>query len=171
MLYNRSTLCVISHKVRNLKVRHMSVTKLTTIQSIKLKFLVEHRWLSTLPRMNVQNGRRLMSRCAAPLSSCLILPSSRFVISISHASQFGIMLKYYIPIKISVSLVCVSNLMTLIAPKKFNGPISTYHGCVHVAFCYFNELLPLAAIASVVKIKELEQQNTAFILLALYGLL
>lgn len=62
------------------------------------------------------------------------------------------------------------DLMTLIAPRMFDGPMSTYLGRVHAALHDFNELLPPAASNATEKMKELEQRSTFFMLLALYGL-
>lgn len=56
--------------------------------------------------------------------------------------------------------------MTMIAPKKFDGPISTYLGRVHAALHDFNELLPPAASTTAEIKKELEQRSTFFMLLA-----
>ncbi|XP_073224857.1 uncharacterized protein [Cicer arietinum] len=61
-------------------------------------------------------------------------------------------------------------LLNIITPKSLDGSISTYLGTVHSALHDFNELLPPAASNPVEQKKELDQRNTFFMLLALYGL-
>ncbi|RDX82656.1 hypothetical protein CR513_36529, partial [Mucuna pruriens] len=62
-----------------------------------------------------------------------------------------------------------NDLMTLIAPQKVDGSMSTYIGKVHATLHDFNELLPPAA-TNHVETKELENCSTFFKLFALYGL-
>ena len=57
--------------------------------------------------------------------------------------------------------------MTLIALKQLDSPMSTYLRQIHGALHNFNELLPRTDTLA----KELEQRNTFFMLMALYGLL
>ncbi|XP_073222531.1 uncharacterized protein [Cicer arietinum] len=61
-------------------------------------------------------------------------------------------------------------LLNIITPKTLDGSIFAYLGTVHIALHDFNELLPSAASNPVEQKNELDQRNTLFMLLALYGL-
>ncbi|XP_073224771.1 uncharacterized protein [Cicer arietinum] len=61
-------------------------------------------------------------------------------------------------------------LSNIITPKSLNGSISAYLGTVHSVLHDFNDLLPPAASNPIEQKKELDQRNTFFMLLALYGL-
>ncbi|XP_073222446.1 uncharacterized protein [Cicer arietinum] len=61
-------------------------------------------------------------------------------------------------------------LLNIITPKSLDGSISAYVGTVHSALHDFNGLLPLVASNPAKQKKELDQRNTFFMLLALYGL-
>lgn len=62
------------------------------------------------------------------------------------------------------------DLMTLIAPQRLDGPMSTYLGRIHAALHEYNELLPPAASIPAEAKKELENRSAFFMTLALYGL-
>ncbi|XP_073222485.1 uncharacterized protein [Cicer arietinum] len=61
-------------------------------------------------------------------------------------------------------------LLNIITAKIINGSISSYLGTVHSAVHDFNEFLPPAANNPVEQKNELDQCNTFFMLLKLYGL-
>lgn len=56
--------------------------------------------------------------------------------------------------------------MSVIALRKFDGPMSAYLGKVHAIFLDFNELLPSTDTLA----QELEWRNTFVMLLTLYGM-
>ena len=64
-----------------------------------------------------------------------------------------------------VYAVC-SDLMSLIAPRKLDMPMSSYLGRIQGVLSDFNELLPPAATQQ----EQLSQRGTFFMLLALFGL-
>ncbi|XP_073221558.1 uncharacterized protein [Cicer arietinum] len=66
-------------------------------------------------------------------------------------------------------VVC-HRLLNIITPKTIDDSISSYLDTVHSALHDFNELLPPTASNPVEQKKELDQRNTFFMLLALYGL-
>lgn len=66
--------------------------------------------------------------------------------------------------------IVYQELMTVVAPQRFDGLMFAYLGRLHTAFHDYNELFPPAATKPEEAKKELENRSTFFMTFALFGL-